>query len=173
MTVEWQKDPVLDHALRAFQAREYVEALKGFNTLLTSDPEVSKYYIFRGLILKELGRYEDSASDFKRHTEMCPENAVSSKLLFVSLGYLGRFQDALAEATRFRDIFRDIECPESKFKPKLLAVSKDWLKMVDSFVEKGELQVLAAQKWHEQHGADGLLALRGELEQLDHQAGEI
>ncbi|KAG5043752.1 hypothetical protein GLYMA_03G179800v4 [Glycine max] len=90
---------LFERASQNIKVKDYTEALDDLNAAIEADPTLSKAYLFRASVLRQLCRYEQSERSYKKFLELKPGDSAAEK----ELSQLLQAQSALETAQSLYD----------------------------------------------------------------------
>ncbi|KAG4913390.1 hypothetical protein JHK86_053823 [Glycine max] len=90
---------LFERASQSIKVKDYTEALDDLNAAIEADPTLSKAYLFRASVLRQLCRYEQSERSYKKFLELKPGDSAAEK----ELSQLLQAQSALETAQSLYD----------------------------------------------------------------------
>ncbi|KAE9585458.1 hypothetical protein Lal_00018355 [Lupinus albus] len=72
---------LFERVSESIKVKHYTEALDDLNAAIEADPNLSEAYLFRASVLRQLCRYDQSESSYKKFLELKPEHSAAEKEL--------------------------------------------------------------------------------------------
>ncbi|XP_047159879.1 dnaJ protein P58IPK homolog [Vigna umbellata] len=129
---------LFERVSQSVKVKHYTEALDDLNAAIEADPNLSKAYLFRASVLRQICRYEQSERSYKHFLELKPGDSAAEKELSQllqaksaletaqSLYDLGNFSKSLEFIDKVVLVFSP-DCTKAKLlKVKLLIADKDY-----------------------------------------------
>ncbi|CAJ1893961.1 unnamed protein product [Sphenostylis stenocarpa] len=91
---------LFERASQSVKVKHYTEALDDLNAAIEADPNLSKAYLFRASVLRQICRYEQSERSYKQFLELKPGDSTAEK----ELSQLLQAQSALETAQSLYDL---------------------------------------------------------------------
>ncbi|KAK7396559.1 hypothetical protein VNO78_17651 [Psophocarpus tetragonolobus] len=90
---------LFERASQSIKVKHYTEALDDLNAAIEADPNLSKAYLFRASVFRQICRYEQSERSYKKFLELKPGDSAAEK----ELSQLLQAQSALETAQSLYD----------------------------------------------------------------------